>query len=46
MGIGKDAIIDFNNYLREVCAADLLANPVVIGGQNMTVEVDESLFTR
>ena len=28
------------------CAADLLANHVVIGGQNMTVEVDESLFTR
>ena len=45
LGIGKDATIDFNNYLREVCAA-ALANPVVIGGQNMTVEVDESLFTR
>ena len=25
LGIGKDATIDFNNYLREVCAADLLA---------------------
>ena len=46
LGIGKDATIDFNNYLREVCAADLLPNPVVIGGQNMTIEVDESLFTR
>ena len=46
LGIGKDATIDFNNYLREVCAADLLANPVVIGRQHMTVEVDESLLTR
>ena len=32
--------------LREVCAADLLANPIRIGGPNMTVEVDESVFTR
>ena len=46
LGIGKDATIDFNNYLREVCAADLLANPVLIGGPNMTVEADESLFSR
>ena len=46
LGIGKDATIDFNNYLREVCAADLLANPILIGGPNMTVEVDESLFSR
>ena len=46
LGIGKDATIDFNNYLQEVCAADLLANPILIGGPNMTVEVDESLFSR
>ena len=38
--------IDFNSYLREVCAADLLANSMQIGGSNMTAEVDESLFTR
>ena len=41
LGVGKDATIDFNNYLREVCAADLLANPILIGGPNMTVEVDK-----
>ena len=44
LGIGKDAIIDY--YLREICAADLLANSILIGGPSMTVEVDESLFTR
>ena len=46
LGIGKGATIDFNNYLREVCAADLLANHLQIGGPNMRVEVDESLFSR
>ena len=46
VGIGRDATIDFNNYLREVCVADLLAHPVIIGGPNTIVEVDESLFPR
>ena len=38
--------VDWSNFLREVCAADLLANPVVIGGPGITVEIDESLFSR
>ena len=32
--------------MREVCTADLLANPVVTGGPNTTVKVDESLLTQ
>jgi transposase-like protein len=44
--IGKNAVIDWNNYLREVCANILITNPIVIGGPNTTVEIDESLFTR
>ena len=28
--------------MREVCTADLLANPMVTGGPNTTVKVDES----
>ena len=39
--ISKNTSVDWNNFMREVCAADLLANPVVIGGPNTTVEVDE-----
>jgi len=41
--IGKGTVIDWNNYLREVCAHTLLINPVVIGGPNTTVEI---LFSR
>lgn len=46
LDIAKNAVIDWNNYLREVCASTLINNPVVIGGPNTTVEIDESLFTR
>jgi transposase-like protein len=44
--IKKTAVIDWNNYLREVCAFTLINNPVVIGGPGTHVEIDESLFTR
>ena len=43
---GKMAIIDFNNYMREVCAIELLAHPIKIGGPGTTVEIDESQFLR
>ena len=46
LDMGKNAVIDWNNYLREVCADTLINNPVIIGGPNMTVEIDESLFSR
>ena len=46
LDIGHISVVDWSNFLREVCAADLLANPVVIGGPGTTVEVDESLFSR
>lgn len=46
LDIGHSSAVDWSNFLREVCAADLLANPMVIGGPGMIVEVDESLFSR
>ena len=46
LGVSAKTTIDWNNMVREVCAMDLLANPVVIGGPGRTVEVDESLFSR
>ena len=33
LGISHCAAVDYNNYLREVCAADLLQNPIRIGGR-------------
>ena len=46
IGLNKGTTVDFNMYLREICAMDLLANPILIGGPNTVVEVDESLFSR
>lgn len=39
-------VVDWNMYLREVCAQSLLANPIRIRGPNRTVEIDESLMVR
>ena len=44
--IDKNTVVDWNNFLRELCAAEIIANPIAIGGPNTTVEVDESLFAR
>jgi transposase-like protein len=46
LSISKKTAIDWNNMIREVCAMDLLANPVVLGGPGRIVEVDESLFSK
>lgn len=46
LDIGESSVIDWNMYLREVCANTLLVTPPVIGGPNTTVEIDESLFSR
>ena len=46
LGLGHSSTVNFNNYLQEVCAWTLIQNPLRIGGPNMDVEIDESLFTR
>lgn len=46
LNISPATVVDYNNYLREVCAHHLLTNPRRIGGPNTTVEIDESQFVR
>ena len=46
LNLSNKTVIDYNNFLREVCATDLLASPTRIGGPNTTVEIDESQFSR
>ena len=37
---------DWFNFCREVCSADLLANPLQIGGPGAIVAIDESVVAR
>lgn len=46
LGLNKNTVVDWNNYLREICALSIINNPIVIGGPGTTVEIDESLFSR
>lgn len=41
-----NTVVDWNNYLREVCAMTIINNPAIIGGPGLTVEIDESLFSK
>lgn len=42
--MSDETVVDWNCYLREVCAEKLMMERVCIGGDGMHVEVDESLF--
>lgn len=44
--LSSNTVVDWNNYLREICAYSLLQNPIIIGGVNDIVEIDESLFIK
>ncbi|XP_075213659.1 uncharacterized protein LOC142319870 [Lycorma delicatula] len=46
LGINHNTVVDWNNYLQEVYAAKLLAKPLVIGGFDLTIETDESVFAK
>jgi len=43
LDISKGTVIDWNNYMWEVCANALLLNSRPIGGPNTVAEIDESV---
>jgi hypothetical protein len=46
LNVSKNTVVDFNNFIREVCAHTLLARPMRIGGPGRSVEIDESVFAK
>lgn len=46
LSLNHNTTVDWNNYLREVCAWRLIQNSTVIGGDGLHVEIDESMFSR
>jgi len=46
LGMNKNTTVQWCNYLREVCLWKLTEDPMMIGGPNTTVEIDESLFSK
>ena len=46
LGISSHTTVDWNNFLREVCAQRLLQTPTVVGGNGLHVEIDETIISR
>ncbi|KFD51372.1 hypothetical protein M513_07777 [Trichuris suis] len=46
LGLSTNCSVSWKRLLREVAAESLLSNPLVIGGPNCTVEVDETLYAK
>jgi hypothetical protein len=44
--VDHKTVTDWFNFLRDLCSADLLANPHQIGGQGRIVAIDESVVAR
>ena len=44
LAVAAKTLVDFYNFLREVCSTALIRNPVQLGGPGRIVQIDESLF--
>lgn len=42
--MSRVAVLD--NYMSEVCANNILRNAISVGGPSLTVEIDNSLFSK
>lgn len=43
-GMSVRAMVDWQNFIRDICCQYLLDHPVMLGGPGRTVEIDESKF--
>jgi len=46
LGIRKNTVVDWNNYLREFYVWRMESNNNQVGGPKLIVEIDESVFVR
>ena len=44
--MSNSTIVDWKQFLRDICAKHFMEKPVQLGGLGITVEIDESVFTR
>lgn len=44
--LSKDCVIEWNNRMREVCVSAVQRNKKKIGGDGLTVEIDDNLFNK
>ena len=46
LGLSDKTVIDWNNYMHEVCVLDMVNKPnKKVGGPDCILEIEESLFT-
>lgn len=47
LGIAAQTVVDWSNFMRDICADSVIKHgSVVVGGEGLTVEIDESLSSR
>ena len=46
LGISRQAVGQFYQFLRDICSWYLIQNPVMLGGPGIIIEADESSFTK
>ena len=44
LDMSNHTLVDWKSFCRDICGEHFLANPVVVGGPGIVVEIDESLL--
>lgn len=43
---GDHTVVDYASFMRDICSWKLLQQPIILGGQNQIVQIDESVVAR